>query len=44
MFRHALSRDGTVEHPAHAGTVEMAAATPKPMIRRVKISITTMTQ
>src|SRR5271156_2537782 len=29
MFRHALSRDGTVEHPAHAGSVEIGGGDAK---------------
>jgi len=26
MFRHTLSRDRAVEHPAHAGTVEIGGS------------------
>ena len=29
MLRHALSRDGTVEHPAYAGTVEIGGGDAK---------------
>jgi len=45
MESHALSRDRAVEHPADAGTVEIGGGDAlKLIIRRVKMSITTMTQ
>jgi len=43
MSRHALSRDGTVEHRHTLGPSRLVVPMPKLMIRRVKASITTMT-